>query len=93
MDIIVLNPESVTATWTGGTLTVVAAGHDDGVRDVEVAQLDATTFQVQALPSAAIGWFPYEATGEFGAPADPGEIVLHTRAGDRGVPVRVSTDA
>jgi hypothetical protein len=96
MQPILLNPEEITATYLDGLLTIEASGQEDGVRKIRVVRdetepIEPPPFRVQGEPSAAVGMFPYTASGEFLVDVAPQEITLQTPEGDRFVPVRILT--
>ncbi|GGJ89164.1 hypothetical protein GCM10010123_18400 [Pilimelia anulata] len=96
MDIVILNPEDVTATYRAGILTIEASGHEDGVTDISIASattevLNPPPFRVQGQQSPAIGYFPYRVESSFPMPADPQEIIIETPSGGMMVPVRSLT--
>ncbi|HEX5740144.1 MAG TPA: hypothetical protein VFY17_01160 [Pilimelia sp.] len=96
MDLVILTPEDVTATYQAGMLTIEAAGHEDGVTDIGIVSADEEpagppVFRVQGQQSPAIGYFPYRVDATFPMPRDPHEIAIESPSGTTKVSVRSLT--
>lgn len=96
MDIVILTPDDVSATYQAGVLTIEASGHEDGVTDISVVSAGdepATppTFQIRGQQSPAIGLFPYRVEATFPMERDPHEIAVESPSGTRTVSVRLLT--
>ena len=87
---VLLDPETVTATYHYGVLTVTASGEEDGFQNIRIVRLPSpetivpATFccSVQGEPTPAIGMFPYRVGGTFDVAGEaPRVLELRTRLG------------
>lgn len=96
MDDELLTPETVTATYQEGVLTIEASGQEDGFTDIRIVAdaiepMERPLFRVEGEQTPAIGMFPYEVRASFPMDEDPHEIALRTADGTELIPVRSLT--